>query len=172
MYSWMNEQSLLDLKFDPKMPKGYSKPNPRTGFTKDKEVWSHKFFHQVEEELTRKDGLGVLDLVWKFKDEYLMLSRHCRNSFLSKGTYFYCSIRMRLVFCHSFLQVSVCVQVCMRTICPRSTRKIISSPSDEPSLPKIQNRNRRGWHNSNRCTRNRRCRRVHTYMAYIYGIHT
>lgn len=95
MFSWMHEQSLLDLKFDPKMPKGYSKPNPRTGFTKDKEVWSHKFFQQVQEELTRKDGLGVLELVWKFKDAYLMLSHHCRNSFLSKGTYFYCSIRIQ-----------------------------------------------------------------------------
>ena len=67
------------------MPQGYAKINPLTGFKTDKTVWSHSFFKQVQEELTRPDGLGVLSLVWKFKQEYIMLSRHCRNSFVNGG---------------------------------------------------------------------------------------
>ena len=81
----MTEQSLLDLEFDSKMPQGYAKTNAVTGVRQDKTVWSHAFFKQVEEELTRPDALSVLALVWKFKNEYIILSRRCRNSFVDGG---------------------------------------------------------------------------------------
>jgi len=85
--SWLAEQSVLDLNFDNKMPRGYTKIHPVTKRVTSKEVWTARFFHRVHAEFTRADGLGLFDLTFKFKQQYIVMTENLRDAFLEHNEY-------------------------------------------------------------------------------------